>query len=330
MCSKSGECPVVSVIIPFYNAEETIERTAMSLVNQSYQGDVEYIFINDGSTDRSVDVLQAFFVLHPEFRAEHVLLSAESNRGSATSQMIGWEHARGEYVLRCDADDYLSPDALQLLVDATDNGRYDMVVAPIIEEHGERSLVMNPAHSSNLNDLPLTTANFSLCNRLLRRSIIVDNDLMPFAGIDCWEDLGVVARYFALEPSVNWISTPIYHYVKEISRPTLTSADRDRILSDHLAIALLLEKWFVERGLAEKYGEFLNYLKFTAKVKYLRGRGKNVEKWKLTFPEVNGRITGLRHIGLLYRLMFTAVSILPASLTQAVADLYDYIAYSRK
>ena len=105
MCSKSDKSPVVSVIIPFYNAEETIERTAMSLVNQSYRGDVEYIFINDGSTDRSVEVLQDFFVLHPSLSANHLLLSAERNRGSATSQKIGFEHARGEYVLRCDADD---------------------------------------------------------------------------------------------------------------------------------------------------------------------------------------------------------------------------------
>lgn len=331
MCSKSDQRPVVSVIIPFYNAEETIERTAMSLVRQDYDGPVEYIFINDGSTDRSVEVLQDFFVLHPSLAACHLLLSSDNNRGTASAIKEGFEHARGEYVIRCDADDFIEPETLRLLVEATDGYRYDSVVAPMILDGVTKSRILYPVGDiRTLNDMPLTTVHFSLCNRLLRRKMLISGGIEPFPGTDCWEDLGVVARFMALEPSVRYIDTPLYHYIKDNSRPTLTSESRDRILSDHLAMALLLEKWLVERGMAERYGEFLDHLKFYAKVKYLRGRGKRVKKWKLTFPEVNRRIMGLRHVGLVYRLMFTAVSILPASLTQAFANLYDRLVYSRK
>lgn len=316
-----NESPAISVIIPFHNAERTLERTLLSLEKQTLTN-VEYIFVDDGSNDRSVELLQTFMALHPDFHGRHKLVRLPAQSGCAHAQMHGLRNARGHYISRCDADDYLEPNALRLMLDATLGGVVDIVMGPMFQEYPDRRNVLefkrNPA---SLNDMRIDTLNFSYCNKLIRRSLLDDNGIEPFDGIDCWEDLGVVARCMALKPKVNFIQLPLYHYVRNPSATSLSRSGNDRLLRDHLMMALLLEQWFDERGLHEENEEFLDHLKFSAKVKLLRGRDKDVARWKETFPEVNGKIMRLRHIRLPHRILFSIVAWLPAGLVQKIADL---------
>lgn len=73
--------PDISLIVVFHNAETTIERTLRSLNRQSLTS-VEYIFVNDGSTDRTVEVIQDFLALNPGFAGRHRLVSTPVRRGS--------------------------------------------------------------------------------------------------------------------------------------------------------------------------------------------------------------------------------------------------------
>lgn len=315
--------PAISVIVVFHNAETTIERTLRSIARQSMT-DVEYIFVDDGSTDRTVEIIRDFMALYPDMSGRHLLISGTVRRGLAHGSATGYAHAGGEYVMRCDADDYLSPDALNVLWDASGHGVFDAVFAPYIRECGDKSCVVGFRRKPmSLNDMPIDTLHFSLCTKLLRRSILVDNGIVAFDGIDCWEDLGVVSRFMMTSPKINVIDTPVYHYVASPGGRTLSSSVNERLLREHLMMALLVEKWFVEHGAEEKYAEFLNHLKFIAKVRFMRGRDKNAAKWKNTFPEVNGVIMTLRHVGIVWRLLFKSISILPAALVQRVADMCD-------
>lgn len=313
--------PDISLIVVFHNAESTLERTLRSLAAQTLPS-VEYIFVDDGSTDHSVEVIQDFVALNPDFSGRHRLVRSATRRGSAHATVLGFAHAAGEYVMRCDADDYLENDALERMLASTDNGRHDIVMAPYFaERNGKKSTVGFIREPSSLNDMSIDTLHFSLCNKLLRRKVIDDHNIVPYDGIDCWEDLGVVARFMAMKPSVGFVDDPVYHYVA--GSMSLSRSSRGRLLEDHLVTALLVEQWMIRQGLDQQFEEFLNHLKFCAKVKMLRGRDKDVARWKKTFPEVNGRILGLRHIALHWRLVFAAVAVLPTSFTQWIADRCD-------
>lgn len=317
----SGKKPDISLIVVFHNAESTLERTLRSLAAQTLSS-VEYIFVDDGSTDHSVALIQDFLALNPDFSGRHRLVRSTTRRGSAHATVLGFAHATGEYVMRCDADDYLENDALERMLTATGSGRYDVVMAPYFAERdGKTSIVGFIQEPSSLNDMSIDTLHFSLCNKLLRRRVIDDNNIVPYNGIDCWEDLGVVARFMAMKPSVGFVDDPVYHYVA--CSASLSRSSRGRLLEDHLVTALLVEQWMIRQGLDQQYEEFLNHLKFCAKIKMLRGRDKDVTRWKKTFPEVNGRILGLRHIALHWRLLFAVVAALPTALTQRVADFCD-------
>lgn len=314
--------PRVSVIVPFYNAAATIERTLRSLSAQA-PAEAEFVFVNDGSTDSSASILRSFVDVDSYLSTRCVTVESEIRRGAATAARLGLRASTGRYVMRCDADDFLEPGAIARMLDATDGERADVVIAPYIENRdGKRRIVDFACRPQSLNDMPVDTLSFSVCNKLIRRSLLLNNGIEAFDGYDCWEDLGVVSRVMSLGPRVAFVDEPMYNYMISSGSGSLTQSAAERIIADRLAVASLVEQWMEKRGVAPAYGEFLDHLKFAAKVKMLRGKRKDVDRWLSTFPEINGRIMKLRHVPLAYRLLFAAVAKLPAPLTKAVAGMF--------
>ena len=103
--------PKVTVIVPAYNAENYIERCAQSLLSQTLS-DMELIFIDDGSTDRTRALLDALTA-----GRENVTVRSQENHGLYVTRSIGLALATGDYVGWVDADDYVEPDMFQTLYD---------------------------------------------------------------------------------------------------------------------------------------------------------------------------------------------------------------------
>lgn len=101
--------PLVSVIMPAYNAARTIGATLASVLQQTAP-DVELIVVDDGSTDGTARVLE-------ELRGR-ILLIRTGHRGAAAARNRGAEFARGEYLFFCDADLVLRPELLERLTNA--------------------------------------------------------------------------------------------------------------------------------------------------------------------------------------------------------------------
>jgi glycosyltransferase involved in cell wall biosynthesis len=97
--------PKLSVIIPVYNAERSIAETLQSVLAQTYR-DFELLIIDDGSTDRSIDLCQQFN--DPRMRVIH-----QNNRGLAGARNTGIRHAKGEYLAFLDSDDIWLPEKLE-------------------------------------------------------------------------------------------------------------------------------------------------------------------------------------------------------------------------
>jgi glycosyltransferase involved in cell wall biosynthesis len=100
--------PHISIIIPAYNGERFIDKALDSILNQSYQ-DYEIIVINDGSTDRTAEVLQPYL--------SQIRYIEQANQGVAAARNRGMALARGELVAFLDQDDVLLPDKLLLQVE---------------------------------------------------------------------------------------------------------------------------------------------------------------------------------------------------------------------
>lgn len=110
-----------SVIVPVYNAEKTLHRCVDSLLNQNYR-DFELILVDDGSSDGSSAICEAYAGQHP-----CVVYIHKPNGGVSTARNAGLDAATGEYVLFVDSDDYVSEDYFRTLDSLDPEGRYDFL-----------------------------------------------------------------------------------------------------------------------------------------------------------------------------------------------------------
>jgi glycosyltransferase involved in cell wall biosynthesis len=131
---KAFDSPLVSAIVPAYNAEAFVEQTVRSLLDQTYES-LEIIVVDDGSTDKTADRVDALTHKHPQIR-----LIRQSNRGVAAARNRGIEESRGEFIAPVDADDIWFPDAVKKLADCLLKSDLDVGVAyawsVIIDENG--------------------------------------------------------------------------------------------------------------------------------------------------------------------------------------------------
>ena len=114
--------PVVSVIIPVYNVELYLDECLDSVCNQTLK-DIEIICINDGSTDRSLQILQNF-----ARQDERIIIINQENHGVSYTRNTGIRKAAGKYVYFLDSDDYIAYDALEVLVAAMEANDLEMLL----------------------------------------------------------------------------------------------------------------------------------------------------------------------------------------------------------
>lgn len=292
--------PYITVVMPVYNAEGTVERAIRSVMEQDFS-DFRLVVVDDGSTDGTPSIISRLQKELPGFLA----LTQPKNMGNIAAITRGFLSYPSDYYIICDADDMMLPGALSTLAEATE-GNADMVIAPYVLKEGTKTKICRPRPGiKSLNDMPNDTIHFSLCNKLLRGELL-RNYAMPFPGIECWGDLGVAARVMAKGHKFVTIDEPVYLYERNPGANSLSRSSKERLLADHLALTAKLIEWFEHEGLSEKYAEFLQHLKFCAKIKYARNPGRDLQAWRHTYPEVNCHILSLRHIPLHYRLLFFA------------------------
>lgn len=107
---QAEEAPLVSVIVPIYNAESYLARCLDSVVGQTYRN-LEILLINDGSTDRSMEICRSYGE-----RDSRIRILELDHSGAAAARNVGLDHMCGEYVAFIDADDYMSEQLIQILL----------------------------------------------------------------------------------------------------------------------------------------------------------------------------------------------------------------------
>ncbi|MFK5855430.1 MAG: glycosyltransferase family 2 protein, partial [Bacteroidota bacterium] len=119
--------PKISVILPFYNAEKTINRAIQSIYSQSFT-DFECTLIDNNSTDNSHTIAKQIVDVDERFK-----LITEKKQGVTFASNAGWKASRGLYISRMDADDWAYPDKLKMQNDFLDNNPNYGAVATMVK-----------------------------------------------------------------------------------------------------------------------------------------------------------------------------------------------------
>jgi glycosyltransferase involved in cell wall biosynthesis len=105
----------VSILVPVYRVEKYIERCARSLFEQTYD-DIEYVFVDDCSPDRSIDILKSILNDYPARKQSVKIVHHEKNRGLAVARNTAIDAAKGEFVVWVDSDDYVDTSMIEKVI----------------------------------------------------------------------------------------------------------------------------------------------------------------------------------------------------------------------
>ena len=210
--------PMVSVIVPVYNAQASIRRCVESVLNQGYT-DFELLLVNDGSTDISGDICEEYARKDGRIRVIH-----KENTGVSDSRNRGLKEARGQFIQFLDSDDWITPDATTLMVRSALESGCDMVITDFYRVIGDRV-----SHKGDIEqDGPMTLELFAgfmmenpadfyygvLWNKLFRRDIIETYQLSMDKAISWCEDFMFNLEYLRHTQTIYALRVPVYYYVK--------------------------------------------------------------------------------------------------------------------
>ena len=210
--------PIISLIIPVYGVELYIAEFADSVFGQSCP-DIQYIFVNDGTKDRSIEVLNDLIeAKYPHLR-EHIVIVNKENGGLPAARKTGMEYATGDYIYHVDPDDWLSPGALEAIAAKCRETNADIVYFNYVKEYSNRSSVKKEKEyqisqkEQYVRDMYNHRAFGTLCNKCVKRSLYEDNDvhhpLYAYA-----EDCFLSVQLVCYARSIAYLDMDVYHYRK--------------------------------------------------------------------------------------------------------------------
>ncbi len=209
----------VTIGIPMYNAADFIERTMDSVLSQTYDN-IEFLVIDDCSTDCSVQKLTAVRKAHPR-GGDIRLITLTDNHGPSFARNLIIEEAWGDYLFFMDADDLIRKDTIALMMKYVHGEHADIVFGSLekLAVSGEKILYQYPEmHFHQDEDLAIYAyrryagIQASACNILARLSIIRDNHLR-FINSNYWEDFAFVLDLVAYYTRAVLLSDVTYTYL---------------------------------------------------------------------------------------------------------------------
>lgn len=238
---------LISVIIPVYRAEAYVERCLRSIEAQRYD-DFEVIIINDCSPDGSMAVVENTLTDCPRLKARSVVLHNDRNIGSALTRRRGMRQARGEYVVQVDSDDYVSADFLSQLAAVATADDADIVICDFFFDIdgrlSRRHYPVTPSaeRSECFRQAMAGITHNGLWNKLVRRSLYVDNNIYPVEGINMFDDKSVTFRLIYFAKRISLLNKPLYYYNRS-NESAITKTARAARFEQTYALLDLIDKF---------------------------------------------------------------------------------------
>ena len=243
--------PLVSIIVPVYNAEQSLPRCLDSICAQTYQN-LEIILVDDGSTDNSLTVCRKF-----AYRDARIHVLSQPNSGVSAARNNAIETATGKYIQFVDSDDWIDENMTFLLVQRAEREQADFIISHYCRVDGEKTTVHGFLETSACmnrlefaQELIRNPASFYygvMWNKLYRRDIIRRHRIYCYEQLSWCEDFLFNLTYILCTNRICAVRTPLYYYVKNDKSLTATT------LTPHSSIA-------IRRQLFEYYKVFCTEL----------------------------------------------------------------------
>lgn len=228
----------LSVIVPVYNVEKYIFSCIESIFKQRLDdSDFEVIIVNDGTNDRSMEIIKDFIQQH-----DNITVINQENQGLSVARNTGLKYAGGEYILFVDSDDLLIDNTLKLLLDCAVNSSADMVMGDFLKLTDKQIEKYIPSLSAKESvEMSGEEAFIQFLNprecyvwrSLYRREFLNDNHISFIPGV-YFEDVPFTTECYT--KADRCISLPIPFYVYRQRPNSIVSSVNVKKLKDFNAV----------------------------------------------------------------------------------------------
>lgn len=222
----TNQKPIISIIVPIFNVAQYLQRSVSSMMNQTMKEDIEFIFVEDCSTDNSFEVLQNLLQLYPERQECCVVHRFEKNRGVSAARNKGIEIAQGEWIAFADPDDELVAFFAEHLCSLVSED-VDLVYAGYneisIDEHlikgSESKDIKIYTKRNGLKEILMPSNHYSeayIWNKLYRKNVIIENNLKFIETQILSQDRPFTIDFIchSKQDKIIHSSVPIYNYYR--------------------------------------------------------------------------------------------------------------------
>jgi len=264
-----NELPLVSVIIPVYNAEKYLKRAILSVLNQTYKK-IEILCIDDGSIDNSESILRAL-----QIQDNRIKIISKPNGGPASARNAGLDHAQGKYISFVDSDDEIEQTAYEFLVWKAETTNADIVIfgGTCIPQNDVPNWISQPMTSlDHVYDEP-STIKYALFHEPASRPFLwlhfIKRSLFESApqlrmdeSMDLGEDQYFQYCYFPRASKVIFSSEHFYKYYWNNEGSTMWKNNQLRItkFKKHIALTEATLQYWTENNISDPLNELVSWM----------------------------------------------------------------------
>lgn len=294
---ETSDPVLISVIVPVYGVEKYIERCARSLFEQTMQEGIEYLFVDDCSPDRSIEILEKVLAEYPHRERQTTILRLTENQGSAKARDMGMAIAEGEYIAYCDSDDRVDRDAYRMIIEKALAEDLDMAIIndSVQQSNGKWILrffdkAVTEIENSALDAQMRGLLGGGVVQKIIKRALYQNHPLqLPASNIG--EDLVLSVQLCYYCQKIGCIGEkPLYYYYynneSQSHKPTESVAIKRS--GDYKKNIDIVIGFLKEKGLYEKYKHRLSEFKLRCRnllLPYMNER--NYRLWRATYPELD-------------------------------------------
>lgn len=254
--------PKLSVIVPIYNSAKYIKKCVQSLLNQSISEDVEYIFVNDCSSDDSIELLFEVLSKYPHASNKARIIELPENKGAAIARSVGLSVASGNYIAYCDSDDWIASNMYELLLNKAEETDADIVYSDFNMVYSDKLIEYKnlQAMSNRVKFLKtyMITGWTSLCNMIAKRSLYVNHRLDFPKNFTYCEDFYLSVKLIYFANKVEKVNNYLYYYNRE-NESSLLHNNKNQARIDELLCYSEMIDFFEAQGCKDDYIQELSW-----------------------------------------------------------------------
>lgn len=246
----------ITVIVPIYNGEKTIEKCLDSLLGQS-QKRIKIICVNDGSTDSTLQILKKY-----RLRNWKIKIVNQKNQGRAAARNAGLKVVRTKYVMFCDDDDYYDSRMCENMLDVMERYDVDLVMCGMkidykthgeMRESDEKYYKLYFDKVCDIDDRVILNTNGSVCNKIFKMGIIKKNGITFPKGVETAEDFYFCNAYTAVSKTIYYLHQDLYHYIRNDSSIMSDNFSGSKLSMGDLVAARKLFEFYQKNDFLEEH-----------------------------------------------------------------------------